>query len=113
MPPSLDQSNVVLETGSNGRTSQPRKPGTPAGLLWRTQVTDWPLVLFVPALVAVAVKVSGLPASEPEETATLLTPAVEPKVSRAEASPCALVVVVAGVRLPPPPVTVKVTVVPV
>ena len=65
-----------------------------------------------PGLDPVAVNVTGLPDSVPEDAVTVLIPAELPKVSELDARPRIFVVVLVAVKVPPPETTAKVTFTP-
>ena len=74
-----------------------------------------PVELVVPpvgAAVPVAEKITGLPERVPEEAVTLFSPAEGPSVNMVDANPCAFVVALVVLRVPPPLVTANVTATP-
>jgi hypothetical protein len=75
-------------------------------------LTETRVVATGDAPLLVAVKVNGLPVREPEDTVTVLTPAVAPRVSVVDANPEASLVAEAADKDPEPLVTAKFTTVP-
>ncbi len=118
LPPPAVTVNVILtpETGfppasvaltTNGLASLcPTVPVCPFPL------TETRVVATGAAPLPVAVKVNGLPVSEPEDAVTVLTPAVAPRVSVVDANPEASLVAEAADKDPEPLATAKFTTVP-
>lgn len=103
---------LCRETGSNHNVRYPAKPGHPAvGVCWVHVIFADPGVAGADgATMAVSEKITGV--RDPDPAATVLAPGVAPNVNVVEASPWLFETTCVEPRLPPPPVTVNVTVAP-